>query len=212
VAALNALARAEREAAGLLGPERLLAAGREWSVGDRLSCRRNDYRLGVRNGTRGSVVALDLGAGRLGLRDDEARTVLLPAAYLEHADYGHADTGHVSQGETVDRAYLMAGPGKGGREWACVAGSRHRVDLRVYAVDREGARLESALAAAWGRSQAKRLALDFLGPNPQARSLTEAHIRPVEVPESVVGRVAARDRGRNLPPTLGVEPWVGSPL
>jgi conjugative relaxase-like TrwC/TraI family protein len=164
VVALNALARAEREAAGLLGPERLLASGREWAVGDRLACRRNDYRLGVRNGTRGSIVALDLTTASLRLRTDEGRTVSLPAAYLEHAQHGYASTGHVSQGETVERAYLLATSVRGGREWAYVAGSRHRVDLRLFAVDHNAERLEEALAAAWSRAQAQRLAIDLASP------------------------------------------------
>jgi ATP-dependent exoDNAse (exonuclease V) alpha subunit len=175
VAALNALARVEREAAGLLGAERLNAGGREWAVGDRLTCRRNDYRLDVRNGTRGSVVALDLGDGSLTLRTDEGRTVRLPAGYLSNVEHGYAATGHVSQGETVDRTYLLASPKRGGREWAYVAGSRHRIDVRVYAVHPERARLEEEFVAAWGRSQATRLALDLAGP--ERRSAEAARVR-----------------------------------
>jgi ATP-dependent exoDNAse (exonuclease V) alpha subunit len=142
----------------------LVAGGREWAVGDRLTCRRNDYRLGVRNGTRGSVVALSPAYGSLVLRTDEGRTLCLPAAYLKHVEYGYAATGHVSQGETVDRTYLLASAGRGGREWAYVAGSRHRLDLSVFAADYDDERLEEALAAAWSRSQATRLALDLASP------------------------------------------------
>jgi conjugative relaxase-like TrwC/TraI family protein len=166
VAALNTLARAERDKAGLLGLERLHAGGREWAVGDRLTCRRNDYRLGVRNGTRGSVVAVGSRVVGLTLRTDEGRTVRLPAAYLEYIEHGYAATGHVSQGETVDRIYLLASGGRGGREWAYVAGNRHRIDLRVFSVGDGGC--ECALAAAWSRSQAKRIALELVDLEPSA--------------------------------------------
>ena len=42
--------------AGRLGPEALEAGGREFRVGDRVLCRRNDERLGVRNGIRATIV------------------------------------------------------------------------------------------------------------------------------------------------------------
>jgi ATP-dependent exoDNAse (exonuclease V) alpha subunit len=191
VAALNALARAERETAGLLSRERLFAGGREWAVGDRLNCRRNDYRLGVRNRTRGSVVAVDVGGGGLTLRTDEGRTVSLPAGYLKHAEYGYAATGHVSQGETVDHTYLLASARRGGREWAYVAGSRHRVDLRVFAVHHEGERLQKALAAAWSRSQAARLAVDLVSPERREAAVAEAGAQAVgELPKRLGERPA----------------------
>jgi ATP-dependent exoDNAse (exonuclease V) alpha subunit len=125
---------------------RMVAEGREWAIGDRLLCRRNDYRLDVRNGTRGLVTGLDEREGALTVWTDDGREVRLPADYLRHAEHGYAMTGHVSQGTTVDRAYLLATPERGGREWAYVAGSRQRIDLEVYAVHHEPERLEEALA------------------------------------------------------------------
>jgi ATP-dependent exoDNAse (exonuclease V) alpha subunit len=200
VVALNALARAEREKAGLLGSDRLVAAGREWAAGDRLTCRRNDYRLGVRNGTRGSVVALDPASGGLMLRTDEGRTVSLPAAYLTHAEHGYAATGHVSQGETVDRTYLLAGSGRGGREWAYVAGSRHRIDLRVYAVHHDGDRLQEALVAAWRRAQATRLAVDLASLERREANITEARtlLAGLQGADHRQERSQSRNDGRDL--------------
>ncbi len=72
-------------------------------------------------------------AGALTLRADDGRLIVLPSDYLEHAHHGYALTGHVSQGATVERTYLLASPERGGAEWAYVAASRHRMDLRVYA-------------------------------------------------------------------------------
>ena len=97
---LNRLARACLDAAGLLGTERLEAAGREWTAGDRVVCRQNDYRPGidVRNGTRGTVLAVDRTAGSLWMVTDEGRQMHLPPDYLTHAHHGYAVTGNVSRG------------------------------------------------------------------------------------------------------------------
>jgi conjugative relaxase-like TrwC/TraI family protein len=164
VRALNAMARAALDQAGLLGPERLVAGGREWAAGDRLVCRRNDYRAGldVRNGTRGTVAAVDPEAQELTLRADDGRLIVLPPDYLEHAFHGYALTGHVSQGATVERTYLLASPERGGAEWAYVAASRHRIDLRVYLSADEPERAAEALAERWERRQAKHLATERL--------------------------------------------------
>jgi len=160
VATLNRMARERLDAAGLLGPTQMIASGREWAAGDRLVCRRNDYRLGVRNGTRGTVVAVDRGSRSLRVLTDDGAAVGLPAEYLENAHHGYAITGHISQGATVDRSFLLATPERGGAEWAYVASTRQRVDLAVFVVHHEPEHLEAAQARSWGRSDAKHLALD----------------------------------------------------
>ena len=151
-------ARAERHGPGRgstrpdgSAPSAWWRAGASGRPGDRLVCRRNDYRAGldVRNGTRGTVAAVDPEAGALTLRADDGRAIVLPPDYLEHAHYGYALTGHVSQGATVERTYLLASPERGGAEWAYVAASRHRIDLRVY--------LERRRARARGRGPGRAL-------------------------------------------------------
>lgn len=80
----------------------------------------------MRNGTRGTVAALDPAADSLTLRTDEGRTVCLPVKFLTFAEHGYASTGHVSQGETVDRTCWRApgAAGASGRMWpAAVTGS-----------------------------------------------------------------------------------------
>ncbi|MGD9734748.1 MAG: MobF family relaxase [Solirubrobacterales bacterium] len=161
VATLNRMARDRLDAAGLLGPTRMIASGREWAAGDRLVCRRNDYRLGVRNGTRGTVVGVDRGARALRILTDDGAAARLPAEYLENAHHGYAITGHISQGATVDRTFLLATPERGGAEWAYVASTRQRLDLSVFVIHHEPEDLEAALARSWGRTDAKHLALDL---------------------------------------------------
>ena len=162
VRALNELARQRLDDAGLLARERLEANRREWAVGDRLICRQNEYdpRINVRNGTRATVVGIHTLTSSLDIRTDDGRSIHLPKRYLAHVEHGYAQTGHASQGATVDHTYVLASPARGGREWGYVAGSRQRIDLRVYAVhhDREEARNE--LEHTWLRSQAKTLAID----------------------------------------------------
>jgi conjugative relaxase-like TrwC/TraI family protein len=191
VATLNLMARRALDDAGLLGPSRLTASGREWAAGDRVVCRRNDYRVGVRNGTRGTVVQIDSTSKALLVRVDDAGVVRLPDGYLDDVQYGYALTGHISQGATVDRTFLLATPERGGREWAYVAASRHRVDLTLFAVHHEPEHLESALVRSWGRSDAKRLALDHVeGPSRSTAVDAAQGALDVELPE----RMAARSR------------------
>jgi hypothetical protein len=162
VADLNRLARQWRDAWGFLSDRRIVAGGREWAIGDRLVCRRNDYALGVRNGTSGTVVGLDHHGEGLDLRTDLGEVVRLPAGYLSHASHGYALTGHVAQGSSVDRTFVLASPERGGAEWAYVAASRQRHDLHVFVVHHDASGIEDALARAWSRSQGKSLALDLV--------------------------------------------------
>jgi len=173
---LNALAREALDRADLLGAERIRVHGREWAAGDRLVCRKNDYRPGleVRNGTRATVVAVNARTGSLQVLADDRRRLTLPADYLVHAHHGYAVTGHASQGGTVERSYLLASPARGGKEWAYVAGSRHRIGLRVYLTHHEPAEAEAALARSWARVQAKRTALERLPRDEQAARLQSA--------------------------------------
>ena len=46
-------------AAGVIGPDQLEIDGRRFAVGDEIITTRNDYRLGVLNGTRATITAID---------------------------------------------------------------------------------------------------------------------------------------------------------
>jgi conjugative relaxase-like TrwC/TraI family protein len=136
VADLNARARAMMMANGRLGPQALRIGGREFAVGDRILTLRNSYRLGILNGTRATVLAVDQTSGSLGIRTDDGRTVQLPRWYL-HAwarcwvDHGYAMTGTKAQGMTCDRAFVL-GTDELYREWGYVAMSRARLESRLY--------------------------------------------------------------------------------
>jgi conjugative relaxase-like TrwC/TraI family protein len=136
VADLNVLARERMQAERRLSEEQLVTArGRPFAIGDRVLARRNDRRLGVVNGTRGEVVALDAERDTLTVRVAPDLEVVLDRPYLddEHLDHGYALTAHAAQGLTVDRSFIL-GTDDLYREWGYTALSRHREEARFYIV------------------------------------------------------------------------------
>ena len=71
---LNSACQQLLAARGRLGPERLQVEDRQLAVGDRVVCGRNAIaQLGVANGTRGTITALDPQARTLTIRVDGKR-------------------------------------------------------------------------------------------------------------------------------------------
>lgn len=173
---LNQRARAHLDAEGRLGPDRLTAAGREYATGEEVICLRNDRRLGVRNGTRSTVTAVDNTNRSVTLADG----TVLPARYLDDGHVGHAyaTTLHKAQGATVGRAFLL-GSDTLYREAGYVGLSRARAASHLYIVapetsgpDRDPADRPDPLADTIRRlatSRAQTLAADHIaapGPAP----------------------------------------------
>jgi len=175
-------ARALRIAVGEIGDESVRLPVGDLAVGDRVMALRNDCLLGVQNGMRGVVVALN-GRGVQVVVDDDRR-VVLPGWYLQHGHLTYADaiTAHKAQGLTVDRAFVLAS-GPLSREWGYAALSRAREETRVY-VGSEGGRSVDAkelggrhlrrgddairdLAEALFRSTGKALAVERKPPAPE---------------------------------------------
>jgi hypothetical protein len=130
---------------GRLGSERLQVEDRELAVGDRVVCGKNALgQLGIANGTRGTVTALDQQARTLSLRVDgpQGREVTLPRWYVDgrqpternrRVDLAYATTGHRAQGLTRWRA-LVRVTGAEDSNWFTVQLSRAKEDTRLYAV------------------------------------------------------------------------------
>ena len=110
-----------RQHAGQLGLDRLQVGDRQFAVGDAVVCGKNALRtLGVANGSRGQVLALDPDQRSMTLRLDNGQEATLDGRYLDHRpawwtrghpgrrtiDLGYASTGHRSQGVTLDRALV----------------------------------------------------------------------------------------------------------
>jgi ATP-dependent exoDNAse (exonuclease V) alpha subunit len=166
---LNQAARTLMLRAGRLGPVAVEIGGREFRVGDRVLCRHNDSGLGVRNGTRATVIALD---DALTLRADNGATRQVPISYAaEHLEHGYALTGHAAQGSTVEHALVLLPDWGALREWGYVACTRARAETRLYLAQHDPIERETPLRdlnratperAARGleRSAAEPLALD----------------------------------------------------
>jgi conjugative relaxase-like TrwC/TraI family protein len=141
VADLNGRARALMRASGHLGPDALSVSGREFAVGDHVVALKNARHLGIVNGSRGVVSAIDAEAGELVVRQSDGSDLRLPRTYLESTtqhgrptlDYGYAITGHKAQGMTTGKAFVL-GTDDLYREWGYVTMSRGRVENHLYVV------------------------------------------------------------------------------
>jgi conjugative relaxase-like TrwC/TraI family protein len=130
VSALNLGARAILQSRGTVGSDLTEANGRAFAPGDEVVCLRNARRLGVINGTRGTVVGLE---GTDLVIDVAGTPRLLPTEYLSagHLDYGYATTVHKSQGATYGRAFVLATESLT-KEAGYVAMSRARISTELF--------------------------------------------------------------------------------
>jgi ATP-dependent exoDNAse (exonuclease V) alpha subunit len=146
---LNTACQELLAARGRLRGDRLRIEDRRLAVGDRVVCGKNAIgELGMANGSRGTITALDPQARTLTIRLDgsDGRTVILPRSYLDgrgsgernrRVDLAYATTGHRAQGlirgralvrltgsEDVNWLYVQLSPGPPGH--AAVCGGRAR--------------------------------------------------------------------------------------
>jgi hypothetical protein len=207
---------------GRLGADRLTVEDREVAIGDRVVCGHNAIRqLGIANGSRGVVTALDARARTLTVRlDGSEREVTLPRWYLdgrtptEHnrrVDLAYATTGHRAQGLTKWRA-LVRVTGAEDVNWFTVQLSRAREDTRLYAVvgpephdqageldlpEVERGDAFGQISRALGKDGSQHLALDTAS-TPDPRRLSTAELRAER--NRLAGRLAEapKDRAREL--------------
>ena len=169
---LNLRARQILLAEGYLGPDHVALAGRSFAPGDDVLALRNDYRLGILNGTRATIERIDAPRRQLlaTSRPRPAHRHPLRLRRPGHLTHGYATTIHKAQGATVDRCFVLIDT-TASREHAYTALSRgrhrnelylvsndHRLDER-HALEHEADPLD-ALRGALRRSGAKHLALD----------------------------------------------------
>jgi hypothetical protein len=219
---LNTACQELLAAQGRLGAERLQVEDRQLTVGDRVVCGHNAIgELGVANGSRGTITALDPQARTLMIRLDgsDGRTVSLPRSYLDgrsrgernrRVDLAYATTGHRAQGLTRGRA-LVRLTGSEDVNWLYVQLSRARQDTRLYAVvgpepqgdgeldlpDRERPDGYLQLAQALSRSGGQTLAIDTLS-SPDLQRLSTVELRAERDRLCRQLDQAPRDRAREL--------------
>ena len=142
---LNTACQELLAAQGRLGRQRLQVEDRQLAIGDKVVCGHNAIaELGIANGSRGTIIALDPQARTVTMRLDgnHGREVILPGSYLEgrgrgernrRVDLAYATTGHRAQGLTRGRA-LVRLTGTEDVNWLYVQLSRARHETRLYAV------------------------------------------------------------------------------
>jgi AAA domain/TrwC relaxase len=219
---LNTACQELLAARGRLGGERLQVEDRQLAVGDRVVCGKNAIaELGVANGSRGVVTALDPEGRTLTVRLDghDGRTVTLPRSYLEgrfrgernrRVDLAYATTGHRAQGLTRGRA-LVRLTGTEDVNWLYVQLSRARHDTRLYAVvgpepqgaaeldlpDRDQPDGYLQLAQALSRAGGQRMAIDTPS-SPDLQRLSTGELRAERDRLRRQLDQAPRDRSREL--------------
>ena len=180
VADLNRLARERLRDAGALGVDQVVQTERgerQFAHGDRLMFLRNERGLGggpggrngvaVKNGTLGTVLAVEAGGERLTVRLDgtgpeaggNGRDVTFYVRDYAHIEHGYAATVHKAQGVTVDRAHVLA-TGLMDRHAAYVGLTRHREGVALHYA-REDFADAGQLARVLGRERAKDTTLDY---------------------------------------------------
>jgi conjugative relaxase-like TrwC/TraI family protein len=219
---LNSACQQLLAARGRLGHERLQVEDLKLAVGDRVVCGRNAIaQLGVANGTRGTISALDPDQRTLRIRVNgkDAKEVTLPGWYLDgrrhgernrRVDLAYATTGHRAQGLTRWRA-LVRLTGSEDANWLYVQLSRARQDTRLYAVvgpepqgpaeldlpDREVGDGYAQLAQALSRAGDQTLAID----TPSTLDLRKLSTRQLRAERDRLRGLldqAPRDRSREL--------------
>jgi conjugative relaxase-like TrwC/TraI family protein len=186
VGALNDAARGALRRRNRLGPDVLELGETGFAIGDKVVCLRNDRRIGVVNGTVGTVEGVQLGG--LALATAEG-TRHLPRHYLEDGDlaHGYALTVHKAQGLTVERAFVLA-TGSLTQEAGYVAMSRARSGTELFVpVDAGGEdpsshdlkELDDPMARTvrrLGISGAKQLALSELPTTAEQPAAADRHV------------------------------------
>jgi conjugative relaxase-like TrwC/TraI family protein len=130
---LNTAARELLRTLGVLGEQRAYG-GRWFAVGERVICRRNDARLDVDNGTRGTLRGLD--DCRVVIETDGGLLRELPRTYVrQYLECAYALTAHAMQGATVQTAFVVASPCDLTAGWSYTALSRARGRTRLFLHD-----------------------------------------------------------------------------
>jgi hypothetical protein len=162
--------------------------------------------VAVKNGTLGTVAAIEAGGERLTVRLDgaggQAGAGGAVTFYLRdygHLDHGYAATVHKAQGVTVDRAHVLAGPGMD-RHTAYVALTRHRDGVALH-WSREAMGSREGLTKILSRERAKDTSLDYAGPEVVAAFAERRGLHPLAPAGDIAMRrpKAERKPGRASP-------------
>jgi len=161
VADLNQRARVHLIANDHLGPVVLDSDDLELRIGDRVLALRNDRKVGVINGTTGTVTGATEDAVEIETSDGDHLAIPVEYVAAGHLTHGYAMTIHKSQGMTCDVA-LVLGDDTLHKEAGYTSATRGRERNHVYAVATQepAARPTEELRRALAVSTAKQTAHD----------------------------------------------------
>jgi Ti-type conjugative transfer relaxase TraA len=161
VSDLNQRARVHLIANDRLGPVVVESDDLELRIGDRVLALRNDRRIGVLNGTVGTVTGAGASAVQIETSDGERLAVPIDYIAAGHLTHGYAMTIHKSQGMTCDVALVLGGDTLH-KEAGYTSITRGRERNQVYAVapQEPDARHTDDLRRALAISTAKEMAHD----------------------------------------------------
>ncbi len=208
---LNRRARRYMAKEGRLTGPTLYIGGQPFQAGDLVMTRVNASYLGIRNGTKGWVDAVDPKSNTLRMTTD-GHQVTLDSDYFEKdgggrrptVQHGYAGTIHKTQGKTAELTFVL-GDDSVFRELAYSAASRHREASVFYVVAGRDDRAElhgpdrppdplAEFARALAASRAKTLAVDAGGDHADLAAMSlrqlyaeRAGLAPLaQVPEKIV--------------------------
>jgi ATP-dependent exoDNAse (exonuclease V) alpha subunit len=101
------------------------------SQGDKIEFRHNDKELGITNGMRGTLVEANEGKFTVALQGQSRKIDFDPESYTGF-QLGYATTYHRSQGQTVERAYVLYSP-QMSKEKFYVSLTRHVHKVSLFA-------------------------------------------------------------------------------
>lgn len=161
VAELNYRARRLLHCNGQLGDRVLATADADLCVGDRVLALRNDRRIGITNGTQGTIAGIE--DGNLLIDTHDGHRLEVPARYAwEHLTHGYAMTVHKAQGMTCDVS-LVLGDDTLYAEAGYTSITRGRLRNHVYAVASQDLDDVAGIRRALDRSAAKQTAIEQMG-------------------------------------------------
>jgi len=161
VAEVNARCQAARREAGELSSTPIRVGEHHITEGDRVLFTKNSKKLGVENGTLGTVLGITPAANLAVVKLDGGQTVTVPLRTYKSVQPGYAVTTHKGQGTTVDRAYLLAGGKMQDRHLSYVQASRARESTFIYTDRHEAGDKLDQLAKQMSREREKTLALQI---------------------------------------------------
>jgi Ti-type conjugative transfer relaxase TraA len=133
---------------------------RIFSQGDRILFTRNDYGLGVKNGSLGTILELDQNKIKVLLDGKDSKELSFSPNLYPYIDNGWATTIHKSQGVTVDHVKKLASYEEY-RNLAYVGMSRHRKSVEVFGSNLDFWRVDKVVDRL-SRVQEKLSGLDYI--------------------------------------------------